>query len=96
MKIDGQTVMMKAVTFFTVHANVPKDAVHTQNSGSWRHTIWLHLFSTFLLLSGPWDTLIDLPNINKHWLPNYAEVCYVAQATEHWDICYWLVCKLLQ
>jgi len=53
MKIDGQTVMMKAVTFFTVHANVPKDAVHTQNSGSWRHTIWLHLFSTFLLLSGP-------------------------------------------
>ena len=25
-----------------------------------------------------------------------SEVRYVAHATEHWDIFYWLVCKLLQ
>jgi hypothetical protein len=47
MQTDGQTGMMKAFAFFTVLVNVPKDAVHAQNSGSWRHAIWLHYFPLF-------------------------------------------------
>jgi hypothetical protein len=37
MPPDGQTAMIKAVDFFAVCANVPKDAVHKQSHGSWIH-----------------------------------------------------------
>jgi len=53
MLTDGQTAVMKAVDFFAVCTNVPKDAVHKQSRGSWIHAIWLHLFSNLQSLSGP-------------------------------------------
>ena len=70
MPTDECTAMMKAVEFFAVCANMPKHAVQKQSHGSWIHAIWLHLFSSFSLLSSPWDTLPDLTDFNKQWLPD--------------------------